>query len=266
MSLQSAPSPAAATVLKLGGAPLDDPAARAAFAAAVAGRPAGSTVVVHGGGPLISAYQERLGLAPRKVAGLRVTDDAGLELAQMLLSGLCNERLTAALLAAGVDACGLSGVDRGLLRCRRKTVSGEDLGWVGEVTGIRREVLDLLLAAGVTPVVSPISLGEEDGHPYNVNADEAAAAVAVGLAAAELAFVADVPGVRLADGRQAAVLDRAQALALIVDGTVSGGMVPKLSAALDALARGVAAVRIVDVAGLAAGAGTLVTAGDGQHR
>ena len=75
----------------------------------------------------------------------------------MLLSGLCNERLTAALLAAGVDACGLSGVDRGLLRCTRKWVDGQDLGWVGEVTGLRREVLDDLLGLGVTPVVSPIS-------------------------------------------------------------------------------------------------------------
>lgn len=245
-------------VLKLGGLPLDDAAQRAAFAAVVAARPAGSTVVVHGGGPLINAYQERLGLPVRKVAGLRVTDDAGLELAQMLLSGLCNERLTAALLAAGVDACGLSGVDRGLLRCTRKWVDGQDLGWVGEITGLRREVLDDLLGLGVTPVVSPISLGQDDGRIYNVNADEAAAAVAAGMGAAELAFVADVPGVRLADGQVAQRLDRAEAEGLMADGTVHGGMVPKLRAALDALARGVRAVRIVDVAGLAGGGGTVL--------
>lgn len=254
------PLPRGLTVLKLGGAPLDELPSRGAFAAAVAARPPGSTVVVHGGGPLISAYQERLGLETRKVAGLRVTDDAGLELAQMLLSGLCNERLTAALLAAGVDACGLSGVDRGLLRCRRRQADGQDLGWVGEVASMRREVLDQLLAAGVTPVVSPISLGEADGHPYNVNADEAAAAVAVGLGAAELAFVADVAGVRLADGSLASRLDPQEALALIADGTVHGGMVPKLRAALDALAQGIPAVRIVDVAGLAEGGGTLLLA------
>lgn len=248
----------ALTVLKLGGLPLDDAAERAAFAAAVAARPAGCTVVVHGGGALINRYQERLGLPLRKVAGLRVTDDAGLELAEMLLSGLCNERLTAALLAAGVDACGLSGVDRGLLRCRRKVVDGQDLGWVGDVTGLRREVLDDLLRLGVTPVVSPISLGADDGLIYNVNADEAAAALAAGMEADELAFVADVPGVRLADGGLAERLDGAMAEALIADGTVHGGMVPKLRAALDALARGVRAVRIVDVDGLTGGGGTLL--------
>lgn len=248
----------AITVLKLGGAPLDDPAQRAAFAAAVAERPAGAVVVVHGGGPKINAYQERLGLPLRKVAGLRVTDDAGLELAEMLLSGLCNERLTASLLAVGVDACGLSGVDRGLLRCVRKMVDGQDLGWVGEVTGLRREVLDDLLRLGVVPVVSPISLGRDDGRIYNVNADEAAAAVAAGMDAEELSFVADVPGVRGADGRVAEQLDRAAAEGLIADGTVHGGMVPKVRAALDALARGVPSVRIVDVAGLAAGGGTVL--------
>lgn len=248
----------ALAVLKLGGAPLDDPALRAAFAAAVAARPPGQVVVVHGGGPKINAYQERLGLPLRKVAGLRVTDDAGLELAEMLLSGLCNERLTAALLAAGVDACGLSGVDRGLLRCLRKSVDGQDLGWVGEVTAVRREVLDDLLRLGVVPVVSPISLGRDDGRIYNVNADEAAAAVAAGMDAEELAFVADVPGVRGADGQVARRLDRAAAEGLIADGTVHGGMVPKVRAALDALARGVRSVRIVDVAGLAAGGGTVL--------
>ena len=245
-------------VLKLGGAPLDDPVLRAAFAAAVAARPPGQVVVVHGGGPLINVYQERLGLPLRKVAGLRVTDDAGLELAEMLLSGLCNERLTASLLAAGVDACGLSGVDRGLLRCVRKSVDGQDLGWVGEVTGVRRQVLDDLLRLGVVPVVSPISLGRDDGRVYNVNADEAAAAVAVGMDAEELAFVADVPGVRGADGQVARRLDRAAAEGWIADGTVHGGMVPKVRAALEALARGVPSVRIVDVAGLAEGGGTVL--------
>ena len=109
--------------------------------------------------------------------------------------------------------------------------------------------------------VSPISLGLDDGHVYNVNADEAAAAVAAAMGAVELAFVADVPGVRLADGRLAEHLDEGQVLGLIADGTVHGGMVPKVRAALDALARGVRAVRIVDVAGLATGRGTLLVLG-----
>ena len=110
-------------------------------------------------------------------------------------------------------------------------------------------------------MVSPISLGLDDGHVYNVNADEAAAAVAAAMGAVELAFVADVPGVRLADGRLAEHLDEGQVLGLIADGTVHGGMVPKVRAALDALARGVRAVRIVDVAGLATGRGTVLVLG-----
>lgn len=121
------------TVLKLGGLPLDDAALRGAFAAAVALRPGGMTVVVHGGGLLINAYQERLGLPVRKVAGLRVTDDAGLELAEMLLSGLCNERLTAALLAAGVDAGGFLGWIGGCFAvCARRWMGRTWVGWGGD--------------------------------------------------------------------------------------------------------------------------------------
>jgi len=216
---------------------------------------AGPLVVVHGGGQDIAALQARLGLEPVKVDGLRVTDAESLAVAQMVLSGHTNKHVVRTLLAAGLDAVGLSGVDGGLLRCRKKAHPTVDLGLVGEVTSVRAGLLDKLIEAGLVPVVSPVSLGE-DGQIYNVNADEAAGAIAAALAAAALDFVSNVPGV-LAKGDLLPELSAAAAEALIADGTVSGGMIPKVRTALDALDRGIPRVRIVNLAGLGAGGGTI---------
>ena len=206
-------------------------------------------VVVHGGGPEIAALQERLGLQPRFVEGLRVTDEASLWAAEMVLSGAVNKRLVAWLVAQGVRAMGLSGVDAGLLRAKTLVHPQGDLGRVGEITAVDAICLQQLLSLGLTPVISPISLGE-DGRALNVNADHAALAVAGALQVAEAVFLTNVPGVLRAE----------EAEHLIATGEISGGMIPKVRSALEALARGVGAVRITDLAGFARGSGTRVLA------
>ncbi len=247
-------------VVKVGGHDLDDPTFVAGLAEAVAAlRAAGrAVVVVHGGGRAIAELQSKLGLAVRVVDGLRVTDDAGLDVAEMVLSGLTNKRLVAAFLAAGLDALGLSGVDRGLLRCRPLEHPTADLGRVGTVDRVRVDILLGLLADGVVPIVSPISLGPDDSS-WNVNADSAAAAIAGALHAARLALVSNVPGVRL-DDAVAARLDAAAIEAAIARGGIHGGMVPKVNAALASLAAGVGEAWIGDLAGLANGQGTAIVA------
>jgi acetylglutamate kinase len=243
-------------VIKIGGNELGAPGFLAALGETLrsAASRAGPPVIVHGGGQDIATLQARLGIEAVKVDGLRVTDAASLEVAEMALSGRANKQIVRALLAAGHDAVGLSGVDGGLLRCRRKQHPTADLGLVGEIVAVRADLLRLLLREGVTPVLSPISLGE-DCRAYNVNADEAAAAVAAALRAERLEFVSNVRGV-LADGELLPQLTPSATEQLIAAGIISGGMIPKVRAALDALARGVASVRIVDLAGLSTTAGT----------
>lgn len=245
----------ATLVLKVGGNELDDPAFVASFAAAVAAlRPA--PVLVHGGGKEIGIIQKALGGEPRFVAGLRVTDETALQAAEMVLCGSVATRLVGALIAAGADAQGLSGVDRGLIRVERQRHPEGDLGRVGRPVAVRGAVLLELLAKGVVPVVAPVSLGPEGS--YNVNADEAAGAIAAAVGAAQVVFVTNVPGV-LVGGERAPRLSAAEVEALIADGTISGGMIPKVRSALSALGAGVAAARITNLAGLADGGTVIVT-------
>jgi acetylglutamate kinase len=241
-------------VLKIGGNEIDDPALVAELARVVAGmRPV--PVLVHGGGKEIGAIQRALGGEPRFVGGLRVTDEYALQAAEMVLCGLVSTRLVAALLSAGADAQGLSGVDRGLIHVERQSHPDGDLGHVGRPVGVRAEVLQALLAQNVLPVLAPLSLGP-DGV-YNVNADEAAGAVAAALGDAEVVFVTNVPGVLVGDA-VAPQLTQAKIKLLIADGTISGGMIPKVRAALTALEAGVRAARITNLAGLGQGAGTVI--------
>jgi len=215
-------------------------------------------IVVHGGGPEIAGLQQRLGLEPCFVDGLRVTDDDCLSVAEMVLSGAVNKRLAARLVSCQVRAIGISGVDGGLLRARRLEHPGGDLGRVGEITDVETGCLEDLLSAGFTPLVSPISLGD-DGRPFNVNADHAALAIAQAMRADELVFLTNVPGV-LGDGGIIGELTAEGAEALIDAGVVSGGMIPKVRSAIEAVSAGVGAVRITDMAGLYAGKGTRVVA------
>lgn len=243
-------------VIKIGGNELDDPG----FLPLLAGWIAATDepmVVVHGGGRDIAMMQTRLGLQPKKVDGLRITDPASLTVAQMVLSGHTNKHIVASLLAAGADAVGLSGVDGGLLRCTKKAHPTADLGMVGEIVAVRAELLQRLAAGGLTAVLSPISLGH-DGYIYNVNADDAASAIAQALPAEQLDFISNVPGV-LHEGRVVARLTAVQTEDLITQGIIIGGMVPKVRGALTAVAQGIPQVRIVNLTGLLNGGGTVFT-------
>lgn len=226
------------TVVKAGGNEVEDPAWVRRLAAAVAGR-RGPTVVVHGGGREVSAVQRLLGAEPAWREGLRVTTPEAMRAVSMVLSGLVNKRLVAALIDAGADAVGLSGEDGALLRA--EVARGGAAGLTGEIAEVRGWLLLDLLAKGITPVVSPVSRGP-DGGPLNVNADDAAAAVAAALGAGELLLVSNVPGV-LAEGRVVPALGGDEVEALVEAGTASAGMVPKLRAAARA-AEAVARVRI----------------------
>ena len=245
-------------IVKIGGNELDDSGFIRGLVGALS-RVGRRTVLVHGGGKEISQLQTRLGLQARTVDGLRVTDPESLDVAQMVLVGLVNKRLVAALVAAGIDALGLCGIDRGLVLAEKLEHTGGDLGRVGQVGTVRVDVFKRLLEEGVMPVLAPIC-GSGDGQPYNVNADHVAEAVARALGARELVFVSNVPGVLVA-GQLAAQLTPAQASALVADGTIHGGMIPKIRSAVEAVARGVAAVRITDLAGLERGTGTTVVRG-----
>ena len=202
-------------------------------------------VLVHGGGPMISAWQERMGLEARFVNGLRVTDAQTMELAKMVLTGKIGPELVATIHRLGGQAIGLSGEDGPtLLVTPRPAEGGEDLGFVGDVAQVNAEPIEAILAQGRIPVVASIGLGY-DGHAYNVNADSVAAELAVALRATKLLLLTDVEGVRGADGTLLSELDAGTAAGLIADGVIHGGMIPKVRAALRAL-DGAQAAHIID--------------------
>jgi acetylglutamate kinase len=234
-------------VVKLGGNELDRPGFLTDLAAALLAMPQ-EVVVVHGGGKAVDVLQQRLGIQPVKVGGMRVTDDESLQAVVMTLCGWINKRIVAELVGRGVDAVGLCGVDGGLLRVRKLPNEDVDLGWVGEITDVRIDILHMLLSHATTPVVAPVSLGP-DNRPYNVNADQAAAAIASALHAETLDFVSNVEGIVI-DGRLVPAIDQERSARLMAEGKINGGMVPKVRAAIEAMAGGVPAVRIVDLAGL----------------
>lgn len=239
-------------VLKVGGNEIDDPNFLSGFAQAVTAMPA-TPVIVHGGGKEIADLQLKFGLTPRFVEGLRVTDETSLAIAEMVLSGRVNKRIVVALLNAGADAIGLSGVDRGIVRVEKMQHPAGDLGRVGKVIGVRGEALQELVAKKIVPVVSPISLGDEGA--YNVNADSVACAIASALNADAVVFVTNVAGV-MQDGQVIPTLTAQEADALIKSQVIKGGMIPKVRAALDAVTNGAKAARITNLHGLANGGGT----------
>lgn len=241
-------------VIKIGGNELEDAhfMERLAEAVAAFSRP---VIIVHGGGRAIGQMQEKLGLRPIKLDGLRVTDEPSLAVAQMVLSGDVNKRIVRALLARGVQAIGISGVDGGMLRCVKKAYPGRDLGMVGEIVRVNSQFLELLVGNGLTPVISPISLGL-DGATYNVNADEAAGAIAADLQAAMVWFISNVHAVLNVNGQPIDVLTPSQSATLIENGIIRDGMVPKVHTALKAVQSGVPQAVIANIEGLVAGNGT----------
>jgi len=243
-------------VLKIGGNELNEPGFLPLLAEWVAGV-GEPIVIVHGGGRDIAMMQSRVGLRPKKVDGLRITDPHSLTVAQMVLSGHTNKQVVASLLAAGVDAVGLSGVDGRLLTAAKKEHPTTDLGLVGEIEAVRAGLLLNLSAQGITAVISPISLGQ-DGFIYNVNADEAASAIALALSADRLDFISNVPGV-LHGGHVVPRLTAAETEKLISRRVINGGMVPKVRGALTAVSRGIPQARIVNLNGLLQSGGTIFT-------
>jgi len=247
------------TLVKVGGAELKEgPGLDSLVGALVQMAKRGRLIVVHGGGSEIADLQKRLGITPQFVEGLRVTDEESLRVAEMVLSGLVNKRLVGRLVMAGVRAIGLSGVDAGLLRGDRLRHPAGDLGRVGEIQQVAADCLHTLMEQGFTPVISPITLGQ-DGGPLNVNADHAALAIAGAVRPAEAFFLTDVPGVKL-EGQVLDSLDARRAEEMIQSQQITGGMIPKVRSALQAIAAGAGRVRITNLEGLVQDAGTAIEA------
>lgn len=230
-------------VVKFGGSLLSDEGARKGFLRQVAGlakkRP---LVLVHGGGPEINAALNQMGAQSVWVQGRRVTDAAAMRVVEMVLSGEVNKRLVGQLSSIKVKAVGISGRDGGLLTARPVP----DLGRVGVPSKADGSVLLALLAKKFVPVVSPVA-GGADGEALNVNADEAAAAIAAALTAERLVYLTDVPGVLGADKKTIPVIRVKKGLEpLIAAGVITGGMIPKTRSCRDAIKKGVREVDIVD--------------------
>jgi acetylglutamate kinase len=240
-------------VVKVSGHELDDPAYLSEFAQVIKGLNI-PVVVVHGGGAEISAMQKTMGIEPRYQDGVRITDEASLKVVEMVLCGTVNKRLVRYLLAAGVDAQGMSGVDRGLVRAEKMQHPTQNMGYTGSVVAVRGDVLAEFLNAGVTPVVAPVCLGADS--TLNVNADHVAGAVAASIGASRVVFLTNVRGV-LVNDQLTPALTPGRTQELIADGTIFGGMIPKVQTALHALQSGVSQAVITDLNGLQAGTGTI---------
>lgn len=235
----------AVVVVKFGGNAMGDDSAMADFARdIVLMRQVGvNPVVVHGGGPMINDLLKRLGIESRFVRGKRVTDQATVEVVEMVLSGLVNKRIVQAINDQGGRAVGLSGKDDDLMVCE---ADDPELGFVGKPVEMNVQVLRDLFDAGIIPVVAPVATGMADNETFNVNGDTAAGAIAGALAADRLLLLTDVPGVKDGTGQVVTQLHPDQVRAMIADGTISGGMIPKVETALYALDQGVRAVVILD--------------------
>jgi acetylglutamate kinase len=202
-------------------------------------------VVVHGGGPQIGELMERLGKKPEFRDGLRVTDAETLDIARMVLVGKVNRDIVSAINVHGPLSVGVSGEDAGLIQAAQRD---PELGFVGDISEVKPELLVRLLAQDLVPVVATIG-SDETGQAYNINADTAAAAIAIALDAQKLVFLTDVEGIRADSADPSSLLSRlsAQQLrALIEKGAVGAGMIPKAQAALDAVGGGVAQAHILD--------------------
>ncbi|SDT89219.1 acetylglutamate kinase [Stappia sp. ES.058] len=244
-------------VVKYGGHAMGDPELGHAFARDITLlRLAGVLpVVVHGGGPQIGSMLERLGIKSEFRNGLRVTDKATVEVVEMVLAGAINKEVVHLINSEGGKAIGLCGKDGNLVtaqklqrRVRDPNSAIEeviDLGFVGEPTEVNPTVLKLVMKEELIPVVAPVAPGR-DGETYNINADTFAGAIAGSLDAKRLLFLTDVPGVLDADGKLIKELSVAQARALIDDGTISGGMIPKVETCIEAIERGVEGVVILN--------------------
>ncbi len=244
-------------VVKYGGHAMGDAALGKAFARDIAllKQSGINPIVVHGGGPQIAAMLGKLGIESRFEGGLRVTDAKTVEVVEMVLAGSINKEIVAMINAEGEWAIGLCGKDGNMVFAEKahKTYRDPDsniervldLGFVGEPVEVDRTLLDLLARSAVIPVIAPVAPGR-DGNTYNINADTFAGAIAGALTATRLLFLTDVPGVLDKNKNLIKELSVADALALIADGTISGGMIPKVETCIEAINRGVEGVVILN--------------------
>ena len=244
-------------VVKYGGHAMGDSELGKAFAADIAllKQSGVNPIVVHGGGPQIGAMLTKMGIESKFEGGLRVTDQKTVEIVEMVLAGSINKEIVALINQTGEWAIGLCGKDGNMVFAEKakKVVTDPDsniervldLGFVGEVVEVDRTLLDLLARSEMIPVIAPVAPGR-DGHTYNINADTFAGAIAGALNATRLLFLTDVPGVLDRNGELIKELSVAQAHALIKDGTISGGMIPKVETCIDAIKAGVQGVVILN--------------------
>ena len=244
-------------VVKYGGHAMGDPTLGQAFARDIAllKQSGVNPIVVHGGGPQIGHMLSQMGIESRFEGGLRVTDEATVKIVEMVLAGSINKEIVALINAEGEWAIGLCGKDGNMVFAEkaRKTVLDPDsniervldLGFVGEPMEVDRTLLDLLARSEMIPVIAPVAPGR-DGATYNINADTFAGAIAGALEASRLLFLTDVPGVLDKQGNLIKELSVAEAKNLIRDGTISGGMIPKVETCIEAIERGVEGVVILN--------------------
>jgi len=244
-------------VIKYGGHAMGDAELGKAFARDVALlRQSGvEPIVVHGGGPQIGAMLDRMDIKSEFKGGMRVTDKATVEIVEMVLAGSINKNIVADFNAEGARAIGLCGKDGNMVRAKKmhrtqrdpdsKIEEVVDLGFVGEPEKIDTSVLNTVVGSGLIPIIAPVAFGD-DGETYNVNADTFAGALAGALSANRLLFLTDVPGVLDKQGKLIQRLSIKQAHDLIEDGTISGGMIPKVETCIEVLNKGVEAVVIVN--------------------
>ncbi len=234
----------ATVVIKLGGHAMGSDEAMESFARdVVLMRQVGvNPIIVHGGGPMINEMLERLGIKSEFLNGKRVTDAATMEVVEMVLSGRVNKRIVQAINAQGGRATGISGKDANLMICEPADAA---LGFVGAPKTVNPEYLRELATSEIIPVIAPIAPGE-NGETFNINADTAAGAIAAALKADRLLLLTDVAGVKDQNGAVLTELTAAKIQSLIDDGTVAGGMIPKVETALMAMKSGVRAVVILD--------------------
>ena len=244
-------------VIKYGGSAMTDEQLKASFARdLVLLKQVGiNPVVVHGGGPQIGTLLDQLGIQSRFVDGMRVTDTATMEVVQMVLGGLINQDIVSLVNQVGGRALGLTGKDADLIKAERLTIQRYhkdtktpeiiDIGQVGRVTSVNCDLIHLLTGNGIIPVIAPIGVGAE-GESYNINADTVAGELAKALEAEKLLLLTDVPGILNDAGEVCSELTPQQVRQMIDTGTIAGGMLPKITCALDALAKGVSAAQIID--------------------
>ena len=212
-------------------------------------------IVVHGGGPQIASLLERLNIRSEFTDGLRVTDRQTIDIVEMVLAGSINKQIVTLINRFGGKACGISGKDAGLMIARkleRRVRDPQsniervvDLGFVGEPESVNPHIVDIITSSDLIPVIAPIGVAR-DGTTYNINADTFAGALAAAMAAKRLLLLTDVPGVQDRDGQLITSLDTHRARALIADGTISGGMIPKIETCMAAVEAGVEGVVIID--------------------